>query len=479
MAVLLLAACSDDPTTPLPPLALTALAVESANGEMYPDFARQTRHYAVRCEPSTELTLTATPSAPSDRVAIDGQQPVRGERTVQLIDLLPDQDISVEVSRASAATERYTVHCLAEDFPEIEVVRADPEASTDLILVSPKFRENGERKSYLAILDNNGVPRFRRKIDATVNDFKRHANGVYSYALSTGQNAFGIRDWVIVLLDENFNEIERVTTVGLTQTDTHDFLFTEEGNRILLSYHSNPRDMTAFGLAADEIVGDSVIQEVTPQGQVVFEWNSWDHIDLNDCRQSGYPRFPSDYAHVNSVDLTADGDLFASFRGCSQILKIDRPTGEVVWQLGGSSGDFLITGDAFGEFCGQHSAIERPDNGVVLFDNGLYCLGAREPTFGQFSRVVEYELDMAAGQAQWVRDFSLGGTYQSLSTSQGSVQPLENGNWFISWGNGPDIDTSVSEVNPEGEEVFTMNVRVGGAIATSYRAFRESSLPAD
>ena len=38
----------------------------------------------------------------------------------------------------------------------------------------------------------------------------------------------------------------------------------------------------------------------------------------------------------------------------------------------------------------------------------------------------------------------------------------------------------ISEVDPSsGEEVFAMNLRFQGAIAVSYRAFREASLPGD
>ncbi len=444
---------------------------------MYPEFDEQTGHYAVRCQPSGSLTVTATALVSTDLISVNGTTQ-RGTADVSLTALAPDADIVVAVSRGSLV-EQYTLHCLAEDFPEIEILRAEPEASQDLMLVAPKFRVNGERKSYLAIVDNNGVPRFRRKIEATVNDFKRHPNGLYSYALSEGSNQFGLRDAVIVLLDEDFNEVDQLTTVGLTQTDNHDFFFTEEGNRVFISYNSVPRDMTAFGLASDEIVGDSVIQEVTPDGQVVFEWNSWDHIDLTDCQLSGFPRFPSDYAHLNAVDLTSDGDLIASFRGCGQVLKIDRPTGDVIWQLGGSMSDFMIVGDSFNEFCGQHTALELADDGIIMFDNGLYCLGDREETFGQFSRVVEYRLDSTTGQASFVRDHSLGGTYQELSGSQGSVQVLENGNWLIGWGNGPALQVSVTEVNTSGEEIFAMSMRSGGNIAVTYRAFREPSLPSD
>ena len=42
-----------------------------------------------------------------------------------------------------------------------------------------------------------------------------------------------------------------------------------------------------------------------------------------------------EYAHVNSLQAV-DGGLVASFRGCSQVLRIDGATGEVLWRVGDS-----------------------------------------------------------------------------------------------------------------------------------------------
>lgn len=443
---------------------------------MYPQFDKRVRHYAIKCEASDVLTLTETTAGSNAKVSIDGSSSVWRSTQIEIANPDPDQDIVVEVF-SGFLVGLYTLHCLAADFPEIQILRAEPEVTPDLLLVSPKFRQNGERKSYIIILDNNGVPRFRRKIETTVDDFKRHPNGLYSYALLQGRNQFGLRDFVIVILDEDFNEIDRRKTVGLTLTDNHDFIFTDEGSSIFISYNSTTRDMSAFGLSTDEIVGDSVIQEVTPDGQVVFQWNSWDHIDLADCQATGFRLFASDYAHLNSIDLTSDGDLIASFRGCGQILNIDRPSGDVNWRLGGSMSDFLIVGDTFNEFCGQHTALEVATDRVLMFDNGSLCLGDREDAFGQFSRVVEYRLDSSTGQAHFVRDHSLNGAYQEFTRSQGSVQLQTNGNWLISWGNGPDM--SITEVDPSGVEIFAMKILFDGSIAVTYRAFREASLPSN
>ncbi len=58
--------------------------------------------------------------------------------------------------------------------------------------------------------------------------------------------------------------------------------------------------------------------------------------------------------------------------------------------------------------------------------------------------------------------------------SQGSVQELDNGNWLISWGNGPNM--SITEVDTNDHEVFAMRIIKDQDIAVTYRAYRYPNL---
>ena len=107
----------------------------------------------------------------------------------------------------------------------------------------------------------------------------------------------------------------------------------------------------------------------------------------------------------------------------------------------------------------------------------VFCLGDRESRFGQFSRVVQYRLDTQAAQAVFVRDYALNGTYREFTGSQGSVQKQRNGNWFVSWGNGPAM--SVTEVTASGVEIFAAKLTYAGSITVSYRALRDDTLKLD
>ena len=270
-------------------------------------------------------------------------------------------------------------------------------------------------------------------------------------------------------------------------------------------------------------VFDSIIQEVTPDGREVFRWNAWGHIKLSDCLWSLFPR---EYAKLNSLQLSG-GDLIASFRGCSTVLKIERPSGRVLWQFGGSDPVapdpydarrptferpwHRPTGDPRGGFCAQHTALETAPGRILMFDNGT-CPDGNRPS----SRVVEYQLgplgeaasespgqdvETAAGSHDpgrgtlHRRPGAVGAlahrpgpnSYEAtfirhhepqpgrLAVYGGAVAPLPNGNWLISWGAGPG-DATLSEVDSSGAEVLALRLSKDPHPAMSYRVWRK---PAD
>ena len=425
------------------------------------------------------------------------------------VSLRDDQDLAIEVRRGAASTT-YAVHCVPHDFPEVTVVTREPGPAEGLLLVDPSYED---RISYLAILDDHGVPRFHRRVEGEVLNFRWHAaHRRYSYmaygAPCTDPSGEVVESTEVVLLDEGFEVVDRAHAVGHCATDNHDFLLTDEGNYLFIAYPPAERDFSAvpdangeYPWSTAEATRDSVIQEVTPEGEVVFEWNSGESRDGRgppirpaDCRVH---RFPDHYAWLNSFSLTSEGNLLASFRGCAQVLEIERPSGRVLRQIGGSAPAIpdgrvhhRFVGDPYPiGFCGQHTPIEtgREANGdlrLALFDNGILCFGDwPQPYENHRTRVVEYRL--SDGEAVFLRH------YESLFSMHiaGSVQALENGNWLISQGWNRRGDrrpkslmedhsrpaTSVVEVDPLGREVFAMWI-AGTERARIYRAYREPGL---
>ena len=178
------------------------------------------------------------------------------------------------------------------------------------------------------------------------------------------------------LYDESFHHIR---TVSMPGSDPHDFLITEDDTLLFMGYKSATRDAshitdpkTQLPLSMNQRVRDAIIVERTLSGTTLFEWNSWDHVNIPDCLSRG---LNERYIQINAFQLV-DGDIVASFRRCHTVLRIDRSggTGAVEWQIGGSSANPQtafrpITGDddARNEFCGQHNPSQVGDT-VVVFD---------------------------------------------------------------------------------------------------------------
>ena len=469
------------------PLELSSLQVTGGESEMYPAFAADIYHYALACTGSDTLRVQAEALNSSVDLTLLRANPIDNHESVGSLDVEVavnmNHDLAIEMS-ASGATATYVVHCLPTNFPDITVLKKSEGASEGLLFVTPEsFTGRTVRTGrYLAIIDYNGVPRFHQRGGGK--NFRPYANGMtidgrrvrYSHGTAT-------------LLDENLAEIRRVSTPAGNQ---HEFLITDDGTFLFVVYQpyvddpddaADDRDFSPFpDVTSTENMKDGVIREVDTNGNTVFEWNSWDHINLDDCGLKGSV---GDYSHLNSLHMVG-GDVVGSFKGCSQVLRIDRSagTGTVEWQLGGTTPTrstqthyLEIVNDDAGEICSQHSAIVTNSGSVLLFDNGDGCLGARKEQ-AQFTRVVEYDISSGT-EAVLLRKAELP-PEQGYADFGGSVRELENGNWLISWGRtsgntvSADQFISISEVAPDGTSVFEMNMSKSPDFVHSYRAYREA-----
>ena len=308
-------------------------------------------------------------------------------------------------------------------------------------------------------------------------------------------------------LDEDFELIRTVDVVApLTSANGHDFVITDRGF-LFISYHGTSRDLSGLEhesgdpLPTEAWMKDSVIQEVAPDGTELFRWNSWDHLDVlkaEDCLiVEKYLDGRTEYGHLNSLQI-ADGDIIASFRGCAQVLRIDRSSGAVEWKLGGTPPDpdsahthayLPLVDDPAGEFCGQHHVTLTAADTVVLFDNGVQCLGPRKNET-PFSRVVEYDISSGT-QAVFMREYRRPAE-QGHSQSRGGVTVVNDGDndsqndrWVISWGIvmnetvGLQQLVALSEVDPgtpgtnTSRSLFEASMYKSGHVVHTYRLYHQ------
>ena len=464
-------------------LELSSLQVTGA-GSMYPAFAADTYHYALTCTSSTTLQVSAQALRTNAQLTLlrarHHLNVVATGTLTASITVNQDHDIAIELSDAGD-TVTYVVHCLPANFPDVRILRKTAGVSEDLMLVVPKVITGlfQDKYKFATIMDNNGVPRFH--VAGISGNFRAFSSGP---TINGRQVQYSVtRAYGHSLYDESFRHLR---TVSMSGWDPHDFLITEDDTLLFMGYKSATRDASHITDPADQTplstrqrVRDATIVERTLLGTTLFEWNSWDHLNIPDCISGG---FTEGYAQINGFHLV-NGDIVASFRNCATVLRIDRSggTGAVEWQVGGSSANPQtafrpITGDdaAHNEFCAQHNPTQLGDK-LVVFDNGNRCVGPRKAD-PVFSRVVAYDLSSGT-EARFSREYRRRSGH-GYARYEGGVTVLGNGNWLIFWGYplgytvGVDELVTISEVNPRGEVVFEMNMSGDGYPVSSYRVYR-------
>ena len=169
---------------------------------------------------------------------------------------------------------------------------------------------------------------------------------------------------------------------------------------------------------------------------------------------------------MNSIGLTDTvDDIIVSSRSMWTIYRINKPTGNIIWQLGGKQSSFTI--ESGGEFSWQHDARFLPPNLVSMFDDNSD--NSSEPGPPSHGLILQLDLvNMTAGVYRtYFHDPNI------IVASQGNVQSLANGNKFVGWGQ----SQYYSEFSQAGNTALNpaLNFLYDAAMPTtdySYRAYR-------
>ena len=196
------------------------------------------------------------------------------------------------------------------------------------------------------------------------------------------------------------------------------------------------------------IQGNTVV-EVTPAGEVVWEWHTHEHIDVN--RHLEVDGSLQNWSHFNTLNAIPEnkwydagderfrpGNLLMSPRTLGFIFIVDKETKKIVWEY---------SGDYRGGLAGQHDpqmiTKGTPGEGnILLFDNGHPPIRWIEHA----GRTSVLEIDPAAEKVVWKyeddgyltgEDASYKGDswgyngHKFYSAYTGNVQRMPNGNTLI------------------------------------------------
>lgn len=293
--------------------------------------------------------------------------------------------------------------------PSFEVTTPDPSLISGDMRLFDGARLFTAEPSGVFLVDARGTTRWyvgdtdlATALDDIWNGIHLRADGSISY---TRRN-FG---YVMDELGELQMEVS-AEELGAIAGFHHDMIELANGNFVALSHSF--ADVEYEGEGVLHIAGD-MLYEFTPTGELVWTWDSFDHLDPQRRRDgfyvpqkigdplTGEPSY--DWTHANGLTSRAEDDtILVSMRHQDWLIQIDHQTGEILWRLG-DEGDFTLVGDEHW-FFHQHSPQWQPDGSVLLYDNAVGNPALSDTEV--HSRAVRYVLDYDAMTATlaWADD---------------------------------------------------------------------------
>lgn len=299
--------------------------------------------------------------------------------------------------------------------------------------------------SFNIIFDNNGWPVWYQQ---TNNDDTRNmqvqCNGLLTLFSDSATDKY-------IGLDSTYTQVAEYTAVNGYATDEHELQILDDGTYFLIAIRSNVVDMSQYfvGGRTNANVSETIVQGFTPLGELIFQWRGWDNYDILDLVSASPTAGSISFPHINAVGIDADSNLLISCRHLSEVTKVDRSTGQMVWRLGGAHNQFTFINDSLNGFTTQHAIRNTGPNRYTLFDNGNL-----HPT--PISRGIEYELDITDPNAKTATlVWEHRETPDVFSTYMSNTQRLPNGNTLINWAVAS--LPKLTEVRPDGTKAFEMN----------------------
>ncbi len=419
--------------------------VSISPGALSPAFNPAVSDYTVRCDGSPLKVSGRT--AQDASISVDGEPAASGNFEAS-VPLEENQEFSFSATGPSG-TSAYFVRCLPTNFPtwEYEQFRSP---RSELYVVTPTLGTGATQ--YAVIFDRHGVPVWW--------DTESPGRIINASVLDDGTVVWW-RDnhgFIVHSLDGSIlGEINAV----MGPTDLHELQQEPNGNYLLISSKIREHiDLTEYGFGPDEEVHDYIVEEVNPQGQLVWSWDTGNHIGLAETGR-WWQRLGSetsrDIVHMNAIEADGENAVLVSLRHTDAIYKVDKNTGEILWKLGGTwtPKSLKVVNDPEGAYPlgGQHDVRLMPDGTITIHDNNTELPSP--------PRAVRYEINEAQKTATLVEEVS--DPLAPKSSCCGSARQAADGSWLVSWGG----DSLVTEFDPASQRTFSLGF---GGTVFSYRA---------
>lgn len=350
------------------------------------------------------------------------------------------------------------------DLPLINIkVNNNPAPGYFFFGLMPASDTNTIYSNYILISDNSGSPVAVKKTGTNFSglpfNFMQSPDGLMIHVeIDHDKSEFYVSDTTL-------KPIDSLSYPGFQKYISY-FRKLPNGNTLLIKNELLPYDLSYdfYGGEPNAFVSTSTIYELDNKKNIIFKWRALDNFPVKETYSIPKSWFHN-HAQINSIILDYDGNFIFSSKLLSEITKINRLTGEIMWRMGGINNEYEFIKEKpenapnFFSFQGD---IRRLANGnVMLFDNGTQ----HNP---QYSRCAEYKLDEEAKTAELVWEYR--NTPDIYVSKYGSCQRLANGNTVIGWGiSGSGGTSAVKEVTPDNSISFDASFPLGIYSTRAYK----------
>jgi hypothetical protein len=264
------------------------------------------------------------------------------------------------------------------------------------------------------------------------------------------EQGFGLGEEV--LANSSYRQILHIKAGNGNFADLHDFHLEGNHTALLTVFRTIHCNLSSVDGPRDAAVTDTSFQELDVKtGLVRREWTSVDHVPFSESYSTALQSstlWPFDYFHINTIDPRGNGTTLLSSRNTSALWLIDDKTGRVLEKIGGKTSSVTMEPGAQTAF--QHDAMTLSNGDISIFDNGGSPFG--ESYSHDESRALIVSVNEQAKTDSVVQELKHPSVVKA--GSQGSVQQLPNGNWFVGWGQEPYF----SEYTSSGKLIYDVHM---------------------
>jgi hypothetical protein len=246
------------------------------------------------------------------------------------------------------------------------------------------------------------------------------------------EQGFGLGEEVVA--DTSYRQILHVKAGNGNMADLHDFHLESNHTAVLTVFRTIHCDLSSVDGPKDAALTDSSFQEIdVTTGLVRREWTSVDHVALSESYVEPYSsstQWPFDFFHLNTVDPRPDGTTLISGRNVSALYLLDTKTGQVIDNIGGRNSNLKMAPGARTAF--QHDAMTLPSGDLSIFDNGGSPFDRSYSENESRGLIVSIGADHTDTVVEELKH-----TPALQARSQGDVQEVVDGSWFVGWGQEP------------------------------------------